>query len=285
MVSQEQAYTFFDIEQVCHREKVHKRSWYYFHRRLSIPLTWTAYRLRLSPNLVSFAMLVVGLAGNMALASTERPINILGLGLVYVAFLLDKVDGDLARLQRRTGSQAMILDYAYHRLTLFTFYGALGVHSYLISGAPVGLIAGSLAGFLANYVQDAQVYPYRIYAQKVLCSREGWSIGPLVPERRRELRESPWKMIKLFTSQLLLLVPVCVLLCWRPYWLDEFLLTATAALTILIAVQHLIFFHGGMEAELAYIDAFVRKPDPCDLSTSECLKSASRSNPMLHVYE
>ncbi|MBI3840127.1 MAG: hypothetical protein HY288_19570 [Planctomycetia bacterium] len=259
-----QAYTLLDIQRLCHREKVKKRWWYHIHRRLSTPFTWVAYRVGFSPNTISASMVLVGLLGNLALVPLNLALNLLGLMLVYLAFLLDKVDGDLARLQDQAGPRAMILDYAYHRLTLFTFYAALGAHAYLIDSQVMGLVAGFVAGFLANYALDAQLYPYRIYAQKVVCGHEGWTIAPPPARRAGEQRDSWWKILKIFTSQLLLLVPSTVLVCWQPTWLMIFLFAAAGDLVVFLAVQHYVFLRGGMEAELAYIDRCVRQgsPDP-----------------------
>ena len=253
MSTDAQAYTLLDIQRICHREKARKRWWYHVHRRLSMPITLVFYRLGLSPNTISASMLLVGLIGNLALVPLNLAWNLLGLALVYAAFLLDKVDGDLARLQGRASPKAMILDYAYHRLTLFTFYAALGAHAYLIEGQAIALWAAFAAGFLANYAQDAQNYPYRIYAQKVLCGREGWTIASQPGRLRREQRETWWKNLKVFSSQLLLLAPAIVLLCWQPSWITIFLLVAAGHLVVFLAIQHYVFFQGGMEAELAYI--------------------------------
>ncbi len=248
-----QAYTLLDIQRICHREKARMRWWYHVHRRLSMPITLVSYRLGLSPNTITASMVLVGLLGNLALVPPNLAWNLLGLALVYTAFLLDKVDGDLARLQGRASPKAMILDYAYHRLTLLTFYAALGAHAYLIDGQTMGLVAGFIAGFLANYAQDAQYYPYRIYAQKVLCGREGWTIASPPGRLRREQRESWWKILKVFSSQLLLLAPAIVLVCWQPSWITIFLILAAGDLVVFLAIQHYVFFQGGMEAELAYI--------------------------------
>lgn len=254
-----EAYSLRQIERLCHQHKAQKRGWYHLHRRISTPITWVLYRWRVSPNTISASMLLVGLTGNALLVPGMLSLNILGLLLIYLAFLLDKVDGDLARLQECVGPRAMILDYAYHRITLFTFYAALGGHAYLAGQGITGLVAGFAAGFLANYAQDAQLYPYRIYAQKVLCMREGWMLDEASPQQRREPRESRVKLLKVFTSQLLLLVPTTLLIVLAPQWLDALVLTAVGALIVFLAVQHFIIFHGGMEAELAYIDSCLRQ--------------------------
>lgn len=258
MVAHTESYTLRQIEQICHQQKAQKRTWYHLHRRISTPITWLLYRCGVTPNVVSASMLWVGLAGSTLLVPTQVPLNIAGLLLIYLAFLLDKVDGDLARLRGCIGSQALILDFAYHRITLFAFYAALGGHAYLATQDAVGLVAGFVAGFLANYAQDAQLYPYRIYAQKQLIMQEGWRLAP-APQQRREVREKPIKVLKVFTSQLLMLACATVLLIAVPQYLTWFLATAIAALLVFVAVQHYILFRGGMEAELAYIDSCLRQ--------------------------
>ena len=71
--------------------------------------------------------------------------------------------------------------------------------------------------------------------------------------QRREVREKRIKPLKIFTSQLLMLAVATVLLLFAPAWLGAWLLLAIGALSLFILAQHWILFHGGMEAELAYI--------------------------------
>lgn len=115
--------TIAELKQMTQAEKRAKettgiRYGYLFHRELSIYITYVLVRFfpSVTPNMVSWAMIVVGLAGGAMTFSVEPSVVILGLVLVYLSLLLDKVDGEVARYTKRQSLQGVYLDEVYHAL-------------------------------------------------------------------------------------------------------------------------------------------------------------------------
>src|SRR4030095_5767405 len=73
--------------------------WYRVHRRLSIHLTSFALKAGLTANDASCSMIVCGVVGAFLVSKLSPAANALGFFLFYLGFLLDKVDGELARLR------------------------------------------------------------------------------------------------------------------------------------------------------------------------------------------
>src|SRR6267142_1586224 len=90
--------------------KGHDPAWYSVHRRISIYLTWAMLKLGLEANQVSGLMMVLGVAGALLVATPSPLGNALGFVLFYAAFLLDKVDGEMARLRRAPSARGILLD-------------------------------------------------------------------------------------------------------------------------------------------------------------------------------
>jgi len=90
--------------------------WYRIHRRLSIHLTRLALALGMKADHASYAMMLAGLAGAALLVPAHPLVNVLGFAVLYLAFLLDKVDGELARLQGTQNARGIFLDRMHHRL-------------------------------------------------------------------------------------------------------------------------------------------------------------------------
>jgi phosphatidylglycerophosphate synthase len=153
-------------------------AWYRVHRRLSIHLTRVALAMGLAPNHVSIAMMVIGIAGAVLLSSLDRTANVVGFVLFYVAFLLDKVDGELARLLGRASGRGIFLDRLYHRLVEPSMFIGVAVHEYRITGWIVVLVAGFATVALANAIEENQHLAAYIAYKRV---REGAEI-PLVSE-------------------------------------------------------------------------------------------------------
>jgi phosphatidylglycerophosphate synthase len=69
------------------------------HRRLSRPLTRLLLRTPASPNAVTVAAIVLGVAGGLLLALPGLPALVTAIGLIVLSGVLDCSDGELARLR------------------------------------------------------------------------------------------------------------------------------------------------------------------------------------------
>ncbi|MEO6461921.1 MAG: CDP-alcohol phosphatidyltransferase family protein, partial [Candidatus Eisenbacteria bacterium] len=113
--------------------------WYRIHRHLSIHLTRGALALGLVANHASLGMMACGLAGAALLVPASPALNVLGFAVLYPAFLLDKVDGELARLQGTQNLRGVFLDRMHHRLVEPCLFVAVAVHEHLRTGSLVPL--------------------------------------------------------------------------------------------------------------------------------------------------
>ena len=98
-------------------------AWYgkWIMRRVSIYVTWLFVRLGLGPNLVTFLSLLFALMGIASLAAGKFGIGILALNFWY---LLDHVDGELARLRNVSSLSGTFFDTVINFLVQpFTFLG------------------------------------------------------------------------------------------------------------------------------------------------------------------
>jgi phosphatidylglycerophosphate synthase len=143
-----------EIRDSCQREKVarfEERSWlvssYLVHRRISVPLTWLLLNALpgVRPNQVSGAMVALGLVGAFLLASPTTWIAICGVAVLYLSFLLDKVDGDIARYRGLYSRYGELLDQLYHLVPQPLVYLALGMHACLRLDSVAPLLLGFLA--------------------------------------------------------------------------------------------------------------------------------------------
>ena len=120
-----------DLDKVlsfCHQTKRKKSKIYYLHRLLSVPLTILFFRLKISPNFVSFMMVVLSILGSFLMCIDSQEVFCTGFFLCILSFFLDKVDGDLARLYGVDNVKGALLDFVYHRFSLFLFYLCISIH-------------------------------------------------------------------------------------------------------------------------------------------------------------
>ena len=98
-------------------------------RRLSIHLTRQLLRTPVTPDAVTWGMIVAGLLGAAALVLPGLPGAVLGALLVQVQLLVDCSDGEVARWQRRFAPSGVYLDRIGHWTTEAALPAALGVRA------------------------------------------------------------------------------------------------------------------------------------------------------------
>lgn len=118
---------------------------------LAIPLTgYIARRRLLTPDQVTLLSAVPGVAMGIAFASGGRAGLVVGAALFYVSFLLDCIDGKLARRLRSFGTKGKVLDQVADGARRASGSIGLAVHLWRDASAGSGdLWWGVAYGFLA----------------------------------------------------------------------------------------------------------------------------------------
>jgi phosphatidylglycerophosphate synthase len=98
-------------------------------RRISPYLTRPLLRTRITPNAVTWFMMVVGLAAAGVLTLPGLAAAAGALLLVQFQLLLDCVDGEMARWQERRSPRGVYLDQIAHHLTETAILIALGIRA------------------------------------------------------------------------------------------------------------------------------------------------------------
>lgn len=99
-------------------------SGYLFHRNISVYMTKFILLVfpRINANTVSFLMIIIGISGGLLLLNENLSVQFSGIVLVYLSFLLDKVDGEIARYKKEFSLRGMYLDEMYHLFVPTAFY-------------------------------------------------------------------------------------------------------------------------------------------------------------------
>lgn len=125
-----------EIEKICQKEKIGRfdnqsllQKSYIIHRHIAKYISYIILNFlpRITPNQISVAMVGISIAGGGLLLSTQYWLNYSGIGLIYFSFLLDKVDGDVARYKKEYSNYGKYLDEMYHFISQPLIYLALGI--------------------------------------------------------------------------------------------------------------------------------------------------------------
>lgn len=125
------------------------------YRAASLPITWTIYRTGITPNKITLIQIFVGLAACMTIFCWSGTLGFLvGVILLHVAYVLDCVDGELARINGQQSVSGVFLDKYSHAVIMQAMFLAVGTHMAdgLNSLVSTTVICASWAASFASFI-------------------------------------------------------------------------------------------------------------------------------------
>ena len=105
---------------------------------------------RVTPNQVSFAAIATAAVGAGLLVGWRSWVGLVVAGLVLqLAYVIDCVDGQLARLTKRTSPVGALLDFMLDEVKAFLVLGASAIRLYLVRGNDATFLLIGLVGLFA----------------------------------------------------------------------------------------------------------------------------------------
>ncbi|MBV2362662.1 CDP-alcohol phosphatidyltransferase family protein [Streptomonospora nanhaiensis] len=156
----------FTLEEVKERTLRTRDSWWTvaFADPLAVRLVRViANRTRITPNQLTVSALFLGLGAAAAFAVAWWPFLLLGALLYYLCFLVDCMDGKLARLTDRETLFGSWMDYLFDRLRVLVCAIALMGGQYVLTGQVVFVWMALAVVFvdMLRYLNALQVYKVR----------------------------------------------------------------------------------------------------------------------------
>lgn len=164
--------TIHELREQLQREKIEgrERPWGYawLQRGPSVYLTYLLIRIPITPNQLTVASIFLGIAGAAILLSPVWYIKLIGLFLLYIHLILDRVDGEVARYKQIYSLKGIYLDEVNHALVppLFFLAAAWGVSNISIFHPLALIAAGGVAAIASILVRVTINLPYQIYMKK-----------------------------------------------------------------------------------------------------------------------
>jgi phosphatidylglycerophosphate synthase len=154
---------------------------------VSVPLA----RAGATPNGITLAWIALGLAGAAALAWPSWPVRVAGALVLHLSYLLDFVDGEVARLTDRRSRAGGFLDLLGHGVIKASLPLAVGWTAVAATGETLFLLAGAV-GAVAIVVGDA----LRFYAACTAGDLAAGDIDHVVRPPRQGRRRTPGRVAR-----------------------------------------------------------------------------------------
>ena len=139
----------------------------YILRDLALPITWLLLHTPVTANQVTGFSLVVGLAGVIFLAFPPKAMFLAGTLLLQIWYLLDHVDGQIARYRKTVSLTGRFFDYLMHHVIHGALFFGLTFYVYQTSARPFWILWGfltSLSMMTFNLIQDVK---YKTFMDKL----------------------------------------------------------------------------------------------------------------------
>lgn len=155
--------------------------------RISIHLTRAFLGLGLSASFASTAMVVCGLLGS-ALCLFGGWFLTAGLALLVVTYILDCVDGEMARYYGIDSFRWAGVDYVHHLLTKGLAFPCLGIGFFVAYGNPWTMAIGGLCAACWLILVGVRDLPLVLFAKKIVAN-EGRDQNPAFRRLVRNLHD------------------------------------------------------------------------------------------------
>ena len=118
-------------------------------RKISIYFTWVLIHLKASGNTISLSMLITGIIASLFFTLGNYSGYIIAVLLLQIWYILDHVDGELARYWKKTSAKGIFIDKLNHHIVHPLIFLFLGIGLYRQLDNPLTLILG---GFTAYFL-------------------------------------------------------------------------------------------------------------------------------------
>jgi len=138
------------------------------HRSISIYATWLLARTPVTADQITLASIVLGLAGAAFLGTQGLAAGLVGVIFLYASFLLDQVDGEIARFRKRTTLRGVYLDELRHLVIYAAPVFALGYEVSRATEASWPVVAGFVAALALAVARVEERLPALIFGERAI---------------------------------------------------------------------------------------------------------------------
>lgn len=132
---------------------------YYFIRPLSLYITWICLQFpSISANQVTVWQAIVGIIGCAFIGVSGTVNELIGLFLLQFGFILDNVDGEIARFRNTASINGKYLDQVNHQVVVPMMYFAIGFGIFMKTGQLEMIIFGFLGALASLRIDIATMY-------------------------------------------------------------------------------------------------------------------------------
>ncbi len=144
--------SFKEFRQITQGTKLEKRRkkkdwWHWIYTFFSRYITWILVKTPITANFITIAGLLIGLVGLFLIGIGNNLLIIIGFILLYIYYVSDEVDGEVARYKKQTSLRGIYYDEIGHLFFQGWFFFSFGYSIYRINSEFLYIILAFIATF------------------------------------------------------------------------------------------------------------------------------------------
>ena len=159
-----------ELNQICQKPRYKETgNWMVRHilRDAALPITWLLLHTPVTANQVTLASLIIGLAGIMCFAVPSKFIFLIGALLLQCWYLLDHVDGQIARYRKTASLTGRFFDFMTHHIIHGVIFFSLSLYCFQVTGASYFMVWGFIASFSMTLFNLSHDTKYKTFFERL----------------------------------------------------------------------------------------------------------------------
>jgi phosphatidylglycerophosphate synthase len=136
-------------------------------RDMAVPLTWLFLHTSITANQITLLSLIVGLSASVAFVFFSKASILIGALLLQIWYLLDHVDGQVARYRKQQSLTGIYFDFVSHYVIHCAIFLGIGFGLYNNTGRALYLILGIFAGLGVIFLNLIYDVLYKVYFKRI----------------------------------------------------------------------------------------------------------------------
>lgn len=195
-----------ELRRICQYPRRDADNWHMRHisRRPSIYITWALLHTSISANGATLLFLLTGMVASAAFIFGTKLSFLIGGILLQVWYIMDMVDGEIARYKKQTSLTGVYFDRISHYIINPIFFFCIGLGLYFMEGRNVSIFLMSLLSAYSNTMINASTDVRRsaLYGSIQNSSSEPEDV---------DIKDMPVKQRSIFARAFSLLHMLCVM--------------------------------------------------------------------------
>jgi len=204
----------WDVEDQSDEFKEDMANWetIYITRKISIWITYFLRDSRLTPTQITGLWIFLGILGAFLFIFNMYWVSLLAIGLLYLSWVLDNVDGELARYKKQFSIAGNLLDMLGHEIIFPAIFASLTLSRILLGENIVPIFSGLLATAFVTPLTKMQENVKLLICIKALSQGDKFEIknrimSPHLNEKdnRQNIKDVMAKIMAIIFSQTVML--------------------------------------------------------------------------------